>query len=71
MNLDEQDELHRSQSVLHLPDIRSELDMILDAIRLIDGEVLNSEIVKEIRSGSSYQSILTTASRIVNESRGF
>ena len=46
-----------------LRDAHSQLELILDAIR-VDGDVENSKIINEIRDGVSFSSVLATATQI-------
>jgi hypothetical protein len=46
-----------------LQNARSQLELILDAIR-VDGDVQNSKIIRGIRDGVSYPSVLAIATQV-------
>lgn len=51
--------------------VHGDLKLLLLAIRVDEGEAQNLEIIKQIRNGSSYDSILATAARVERQKGGF
>ena len=51
--------------------VHGDLELLLLAIRVDESEAQNLEIIKEIRNGSSYDSVLAIAARVVRQKGGF